>query len=212
MDSSIRVYLDEAGDDGFRFNSYTRRSSRWFVLGGLIVGPGEQARPADVIRQTRDRSRLKASVLLHYRKLRPDQREALATALNESGLRTCAVAVYKPDLTGPYERGRRAALYQAVSQEFFRSLKHWLGPSRQLRQVHLVFAASGRIDYEQVFRAGLPPAPAVDGIVIASITSAKITGPPPLQLADCVASRLFHGLEQEESPGVATPKLAPCLA
>lgn len=105
MSASFRVYIDESGDEGFVFrpNVGARQvgSSRWLILGAVIVRKENDlgcVRCLDVVRQVLGRP---ARTPLHFTDLRHEQRLPYVREIAVTACRLTAVLIHKPSITEP---------------------------------------------------------------------------------------------------------------
>lgn len=97
MPYSFVAYIDESGDDGWRFE---HGSTRWFVVSAVVIKRRidiETTRLVDRVR--RDRFQRTDKNALHFRRLRHEQRVPYAEEIAAAQLRAISVMVYKPGLT-----------------------------------------------------------------------------------------------------------------
>ena len=95
------VYIDEAGDEGFRFLPGERGSSRWLVLSAVIVRTGNDALIREALREVRTQLGKPEKFPLHFKNLRHEQCVAYARRLAEVPCRTVSVLINKTLINEP---------------------------------------------------------------------------------------------------------------
>lgn len=100
MSCAFVAYIDEAGDEGFKFLEGERGSSRWFVLSAAVVrkssdGMVEAAREARRVLGRPDK------YVLHFRDLKHEQRLPLVRIISGLRVRTINIMVHKPSIAHP---------------------------------------------------------------------------------------------------------------
>lgn len=88
MTSSFRVYIDESGDEGFKFLPGERGSSRWFVQSAAVVRTVNDLAMMRLVRDARTLLGKEPRTPLHFRHLRHEQRVPLTRLIGEASLRS----------------------------------------------------------------------------------------------------------------------------
>ncbi len=101
MTSSFRVYIDESGDEGFKFLPGERGSSRWFVQSATVVRTVNDLAMVRLIKDARVLLGKHPKAPLHFRHLRHEHRVPLARLIGEAPLRHAHVLVHKPSIADP---------------------------------------------------------------------------------------------------------------
>jgi len=108
---SFTVYIDESGDEGFKFaQSGQGGSSHWFILSALIVRAVNEPTIMQTVAEVRSRLNKPAKFSLHFRDLKHEQRVPYVQALAQLKLRTISVLIHKPYIKEP-ETFRNYRLY-----------------------------------------------------------------------------------------------------
>lgn len=113
MPSSFRVYVDEAGDEGFRFS---QGSSEWFVVGAVVTHAVEDRRVVNIVGEVRSQLGKPKGYVLHFRQLRHEQRLPWVAKIASATLRVAVVMVHKPSLANPQTFGARHLLYRYMTR------------------------------------------------------------------------------------------------
>jgi hypothetical protein len=108
MKPSFFAYIDESGDEGFRFDS---GSPEWFVLSAAITRYENDLETVKVLDKVREQIRLKPKTPLHFRNLKHARRITYVTALSQGRLRAISILVHKPSLTAKETFQKRNVLY-----------------------------------------------------------------------------------------------------
>jgi hypothetical protein len=205
MEVGWSVYVDESGDEGFRFD---KGSSDWFVLSSVIIPKAvdlEVVKLVDVIRQ--NVFKRKDQSPLHFSKLNHEQRLPFLDNLARARLHTLAVLMHKPSYLHQAQLRKRDAVYLTCLGLLFEALC-WYSqeahPDSPLG-VEVTLSNRGRMSHEGIARfleqlqlnprLSIGQSVSIDNAVIQpkhiNVESSKKMG---LQLADAVASSFFFGL------------------
>jgi len=108
VSSSFLAYIDEAGDEGFRFNA---GSSLWFVLSAVIIrreADLDTGKLVDTVRRAIGKSPKKP---LHFRDLKHDHCVFFIGEIAKSHVRHVTVCCHKPSLKEPEVFVKESRLY-----------------------------------------------------------------------------------------------------
>lgn len=94
---AFNVYIDESGDEGFRFGE-GRGSSRWFALSAVITRSERDLETVKLVDEVRLQLRKHQRADLHFRDLRHEQRLPYIQRIAAAHVRTVTVLVHKPSL------------------------------------------------------------------------------------------------------------------
>jgi hypothetical protein len=227
--AEFTVYIDESGDDGFKFPATPGAggSSEWLVLSAVIV---RTAAESQIIRMMADlRARLGRRPLepLHFRNMKHELRIPYVTAIASQPLRVISVLVHKPSLSDPskFEKPKNRLYFYSV--RYLLERVSWF-----CRDVHrakaqgdgtarIVFSNRSSMSYDElrnyigILLNKRPPFGDVriDPTVvrpqqIEARTHEQMAG---LQIADAVASSFFFGV-QSHPFGFTEPRYALALS
>jgi hypothetical protein len=101
MASEFVVYVDEAGDEGFKFLDGEKGSSRWFVLSAVVVRKSNDPHMVRAAKDVRAVLSKPDKHVLHFRELRHEQRVPFAKLISEAPIRTMHMMVHKPSIANP---------------------------------------------------------------------------------------------------------------
>lgn len=202
------VYVDEAGDEGFRFG---KGSSDWFVLSSVIIPKAvdlEVVKLVDVVRQ--NVFKRKDQSPLHLRDLKHAQRIPFLDHLARARLHTLAILMHKPSLTALEQEKLKVkdAVYFVCLGLLFEALCEY---SREKHPdnpyvVEVTLSHRSRMSNTDITqfleqlqlnpRLPIGHSVSIDNAIIQpkhiNVESPKKMG---LQLADAVASGFFFGLQ-----------------
>lgn len=117
MPASFVAYVDESGDEGFKFLTDEKGSSRWFVLSALVVRKENDLQVVQIAKQAREILNKEPKKPLHFRELRHEQRVPLARLIGNAPVRTVSVLVHKPSIPEPEIFQQQAyALYRYATR------------------------------------------------------------------------------------------------
>lgn len=109
MVATFTVFVDESGDEGFKFGNGT---SEWFVLSAVVV---RRARELELVGLTNGiKTRLNKLPLkkpLHFRRLKHEQKVLFTDQISTAALRTVTILIHKPSLSTPKTFQERYRLY-----------------------------------------------------------------------------------------------------
>jgi hypothetical protein len=262
--SHFNVYIDEAGDVGFKFKDLDAaerkgESSEWLVISAVIQTLDSDSALADLCAKgeaqlkkasSANNGRGKFADGLTFKKMDHEQRAAWSRIVGSSRIVSVTVALNKRCIeaedrdwfwpqTGQF-RSRRVYLYalrillrdvclmaQHISPQISPTLSITLDrradidyarikdeidlmPERPSEHFYLNPKDQAGNSFPGTFRAALIPTPNWAMIPDGKITAGECRNLPGLQVADCVASGVYHMLERNEL-GVVEPSYAASL-
>jgi hypothetical protein len=101
MGIGFRVYIDESGDEGFKFDQPGGGSSRWFVLAAVVTREEHDLPTVKLVDRVRQRLNKPARAVLHFRKLRHEHRLPFVYEISKGRLRAVSVLIHKPSILEP---------------------------------------------------------------------------------------------------------------
>lgn len=113
MTASFAAYIDESGDEGFKFrqNVDEQTSSDWFILAAFVTRKKVDLETVKAIDNVRREFRLRPAKHLHWKKLRHPQKVRYAQIVASLQARIIAVCLHKPSLLEPEKFQDRYRLY-----------------------------------------------------------------------------------------------------
>ena len=206
MVASWVVYIDESGDEGFRFN---KGSPDWFVLSAVVTKKSFDLETVKLVDHVR------ANILnrtdtnpLHFRKLKHEHRIPFLYQIQQANLKAVIVLVHKPSILNVeiFQQKNRMYFYAArllLERVSWYCRDHFNNQVDGDGSAEIIFSNRGGMKYED-FRQYMDKLQhqtqfgdiQIDWDVIKrdQITaySAKRMG---LQIADAVASSFFFGIQ-----------------
>ena len=123
---SFRVYIDEAGDEGFVFKEDGSGSSRWLVLSAAIVRTKNDKAMLRIVDSTRTLLKRKTRQPLHFRDLRHEQRVPYVKNIAAEPVRTVSIVIHKPSIADPERFQSEKFLLYRYATRFLLERVSWL--------------------------------------------------------------------------------------
>lgn len=224
MGHGFLVYIDESGDEGFRFvEDRAHSSSEWFVLSALVIKTSAARSVIALWRELTDKLESRANPI-HFTELNHDQCVALIHKLSIS--KNCwvvSICVNKRSIDRPHTLSRRGErrLYFYATRLLLERVS-WLARSETafwepLHPAKLIFSHCRRLSYGrlQVYLTHLQSLgtgttidwPYLNCAGLAVKQHRQLLG---LRMADAVASGIRRGLELSRY-GLCEPRFAVIL-
>ncbi len=221
MASTFIVYVDESGDEGFRFGE---GSSDWFVLSAVITRRATDLTTVKLVDDVRAELSKPPHKPLHFRDLRHEHRLPYVTRIAEADLKVVSVLVHKPSLQEREKFQERYRLYFYTTRYLLERASWYCRDHRHSSDegdgsAQIVFSNRSGMSYVELceYLKHLKECSGVfdvriDWTVIRedqviSLSSGKRMG---LQIADAVAGSHFYGV-QESQYGFVEPRYAELL-
>lgn len=223
MKASFTAYIDEAGDEGFKFLPDEKGSSRWFVLSATIFRSSNALAPVAAIKEVRSALQVDPKKPIHFRDLKHEKRVVCTSIIAKQAFRTVTIASYKPDIDEPeHYKNNKDMLYRYLTRLLLERAS-WLCRDSVKENdgdgtIDLVFSDRAAMSYEDMrvyvrhLRAQQDGSvrihwPAINIDSIRAVQHAKLAG---LQVADAVASSMFFALHLNPY-GFSEPRYAQIL-
>lgn len=216
---SFVAYIDESGDEGFRFLENERGSSRWFVLSAVVFRKENDLVAVKLLKEVRSKLGKEPKKALHFRDLKHEARVAYVSAIGQAPIRIVSVMVHKPSLEN-FEHFQRDAhkLYRYATRLLIERVS-WVCKENARQNdgdglCDLVFSNRSAMSYEELrdylafLRDGPPAAKchiewgAIDPNMVRAINHDQMAG---LQMADAVASGIYFALNLNQY-GMTEPR------
>lgn len=206
---SFIAYIDEAGDEGFKFKEHPGGpgSSSWFVLSALVVRAQRDAELISIGRELRSTLGWKANREFHFRKMAHDHRVVVVQRLRKCPVHAINVLLYKPLIQQPerFQQGTRLYFYAVrLLLERISWLCRDKYDGKGDKSAKLIFSNRATVSYSELckYLQRLKALSRTQSIsiewdvirpqLVAPRQSKSVVG---LQLADVVAGSFFKGLE-----------------
>lgn len=200
--SSFRVYVDEAGDEGFVFKERGYGSSRWLILSAVVTRRENDlgvVQLMDDVRRLLERPWRKQ---VHFCRLSHAQKIAYTREIGKARLRSISVLIHKPAIESPETfQAQKHQLYRYACRLLLERVS-WLCRDHRIADrgdgfAEIIFSNRGQMSYDDL-RAYLrvlrdKPNLNIEWNAIApdrvrAVQHAQRAG---LQVADAVASGVF---------------------
>ncbi len=209
MSHSFQVYMDESGDEGFKFPTATADgSSHWFVLSAVITRAENDLETVGLVKDVRSILRRKPDAPLHFADLNHDQRKPYLDRIGAARLRTVSVLIYKPLLDASLFQGEPYLLYR-YGTRFLLERVSWFCRDHQRKEhagqkARLIFSNRSRMSYDAIrfyltkLRSGAVHDVRIEWELLdwenfLNVPHHTMMG---LQIADAVASSMFAGVNK----------------
>jgi hypothetical protein len=211
MKTEFVVYVDEAGDEGFKFLEGERGSSRWFVLSATVVRKSNDQVMVQLARDARKLLGKPEKYVLHFRELKHEQRVPFVKLISLAPLRTVNILVHKPSISNPETFQQEAhKLYRYCTRLLLERVS-WLCrdyANGDSCTSDLVFSNRSAMSYDDLRSylsllrqqsASNPDIgihwPAISCENVRAVNHDKLAG---LQIADAVASSMFFAANKTQ--------------
>ncbi len=206
MPASFRVYIDESGDEGFTFRPNAGGSSEWFVLSGVVVRQEKDHAVVSTMKASRELLGRPEKSALHFVDLQHQQRLAWVQTVAKCPIRTVSILCHKPSIKDPEVfKAKSYYLYHYASRLlmervswFCRDLRD---PAKGDGVADVVFSNRRRMSYAnlQTYWSKLKDEQRdvriewnhIDPARISAVNHDQLAG---LQIADCIASSIWHAV------------------
>lgn len=211
MTSSFCVYIDESGDEGFKFLPNEQGSSRWLVLSALIFRKENDLEAVATAKAARELLNKPAKHPLHFRELKHEQRVPLARLIGNTNARSVNVLIHKPSIPNPEVfQQEKYSLYRYASRLLLERVSWFCRDHRKAELgngfAELIFSNRSAMSYEDLrsylhkLKSDADKEVRVDWSVInpelvSAINHDQLAG---LQLADAVATSVFYAVHKNQ--------------
>ena len=208
MTTSFVAYVDEAGDEGFKFLPDEKGSSRWFVLSALVIRKENDLQLVQLARQARELLNKPPKHPLHFRELRHEQRVPLARQLGGAPVRTVSILIHKPSIPDPEVYQQQSHMLYRYASRLLLERVSWLCRDNRRTgvgdgRVELVFSNRSAMSYDDLrgylsrlredASARTVEWDVIDPALLRAVNHDQLAG---LQLADAVASGVFYAVHR----------------
>ena len=200
------VYIDESGDEGFRFH---HGSSEWFVLAAVITRKETDLDTVKLVDAVRRKLGKPDKKPLHFRDLKHEQRLPFIDEIARADLRTIIVLVHKPTLNEPEKFQERYRLYFYSVRYLFERIS-WYCRDHKTRHdsgdgsAEIIFSNRSGMSYDELKQyirllknqIGFFDVRIEQSIIREDMITAYSPGRRMgLQIADAVASGFFYAVQ-----------------
>lgn len=194
----FNVYVDESGDEGFTIKDGEWKSSKWFLMGALIVRSTNDARLATAIDEMKKAFKWNPKQPIHFAKLSHERRKfAINSIVQKSYFRCIYVGIYKPDLHEDSPLKAKGRLYRYCTRYLLERIT-WFA-AEYGGKANIIFENRSNTSYEDLDNYIKLLIDRDDNQIhkdrIISYSVAPKNQYKNLQVADCITSALFQALE-----------------
>ncbi len=204
MGVSFVVYIDESGDEGFKFAS---GSSEWLILSAAIFRKETEREEVTLVREVCDLLEKEAGKGLHFADLKHDQRIPYIDRISRAQTRAVSVAIHKPSLSEPEVfQAEKHRLYVYAIRYLVERVSWFCREMRKRNDsgdgtAEIVFSHRRGMSYESIKSYLNALRGMTTEIYWEAIETSQIYALPHkqrmgLQVADAIASSVFQGLEK----------------
>lgn len=205
------VYIDEAGDEGFKFRPGELGSSRWFILSAMVVRKSNDLKIVSAMRDARALLGKPDKYVLHFRNIKHEQRIPLVRLISATPVKTVSILVHKPSIRNPETFQQEAhKLYRYCTRLLLERVS-WLCRDHANGggcAADLVFSNRSAMSYDDL-REYLDVLlqqsvmstninihwPAINSANVRAVNHDKLAG---LQAVDAVASSIFFAVNKSQ--------------
>ncbi len=215
MTASFVAYIDEAGDEGFKFRTSLAKqsSSDWFVLAAFVTRKKTDTETVKMIDRVRSEFGVPPRKHVHWKKLKHPQKVRYAQLMAGLQARVISICVHKPTLLEPEKFQERYRLYFYAVRHLLERVS-WLARDRHEPEkwggdgtVDVVFSNRQGMSYDELrgyLRLLLTQQASGHDVridfALVPPEAVRTLGPGRsmgLQLADAAAGAFFNGLERD---------------
>lgn len=97
---SYVAYIDEAGDEGFKFKNKdgSKGSTEWFVLSGVLIRAEDDIKTTKLVDEVRLKISKSPKTVLHFKDLDHKRRVPYIDTIAKANIRASSVMIHKPSL------------------------------------------------------------------------------------------------------------------
>jgi hypothetical protein len=218
MASSFVIYVDEAGDEGFKFRPNCCGSSEWFVLTAVVTRKNSEAALLHCLRLIKARLGRDPKFPLHFRELKHTSRVACVQEIAKIPIRTASILIHKPSLTKPesftckpYQLYRYASRMLIERCSWF--CRDHVKPGVGDGKAELIFSNRSGMSYQDMWDywtrlkddASQSTKIIWDNLDLSKLSAINHDQRSGLQIADCVASAHWQAVSLDKV-GVSEPR------
>ena len=161
--ASFVAYIDESGDEGFKFGPFGHGSSLWFVLGAAIIRKADDLEQVKLIDEVRarcnerrsDRTQIPPKKPLHFRDLSHEEKRHYARAIGASKFTLTSVLIDKSRLTNAEDFAEKNRLYFYATRLLVERISWFCRDLNRVADegdgsVDLVFSNRASMNYEEL--------------------------------------------------------------
>jgi hypothetical protein len=216
MTASFCAYIDESGDEGFKFRSILgeEASSDWFILAAFITRKKTDLQTVRIIDRVRAEFKHSPKKHIHWKKLKHPQKIRYAQIIASAQSRVMVVCVHKPSLMEPEKFSERYRLYFYAVRYLVERISWLVRDKHNLDKwggdgtAELLFSNRQGMSYDEMRdylrrlseqqQAGQDIRIDFEKVPIANLKTQTPGKSMGLQLADAAAGAFFNALERDK--------------
>lgn len=210
MPSSFVAYIDEAGDDGFKFLPNNAGSTRWLILTAVVCRRENAGFPVEALKAAKATLGVDSKKPFHFQPMKHEHRNVLLHNIAGKPFRTISVLSYKPHISSPERfQANKDMLYRYLSRLLIERLSWFCRDMHKATRtgdgkVELIFSNRSSMSYKDlsdyINQLMIKDAngdqvkihwPAFDSKLVRSVPHENLAG---LQVADAVATSYYYGV------------------
>ena len=207
MSVGFRVYIDESGDEGFKFDQPGRGSSRWFVLSAVVTRAATDLETVKLIDHVRTILNKPPREPLHFRKLKHEHRLPYVAEIAKARLWIVNLMIHKPSIQEPEKFTSEPHLLYRYATRYLLERVSWLCRDKRKTEdetAEVTFSNRSCMSYDELrdYLQRLKDRTGEFGVQIdwSVLDPSRIEARPHdsrmgLQIADAVASSFYMACE-----------------
>jgi hypothetical protein len=149
----FQVYIDESGDEGFKFDQPSKGSSRWFVLSAAVTRKESDLSTVKLVDRVRERLNKGPRATLHFRKMKHEHRLPYVDEIAKARLRTVSVLIHKPSIQEPEKFATQPHLLYRYATRYLLERVSWLCRDHRRDPAHVanvLFSNRSCMSYDEI--------------------------------------------------------------
>jgi len=149
----FQVYIDESGDEGFKFDQPGKGSSRWFVLSAVVTRAATDLETVKLVDRVRTTLGKPAREPLHFRKLKHEHRLPYVAEIAQAKVRIVNLLVHKPSIREPEKFTSEAHLLYRYATRYLLERVSWLCRDHRREQTdtaEVIFSNRSCMSYDKL--------------------------------------------------------------
>ncbi len=195
--TDYNCYIDEAGDDGFKLG---RGSSRWFVVGAVLVSQSDDLAASRCIDRMKARLSIPPQSPVHWRNLQHPKRRVVINEISGEPFCACLVAMDKLAMRSQTALVHQGALYFYALRLLLERVTWFVDDAGG--RVRVTLSHRTRVSYTDLAnymkRLRQLPQCQIRPVITGPLTPVSAPQSKMLQVADIFSSAAFNALTQDQ--------------
>lgn len=153
MSIGFHVYIDESGDEGFKFDQPSKGSSRWFALSAVVTRKESDLETVKLVDRVRERLNKAPRSILHFRKMKHEHRLPYVDEIGGARIRTVSVLIHKPSIKEPEKFATQPHLLYRYATRYLLERVSWLCRDHRRDPAHrakVLFSNRSCMSYDEI--------------------------------------------------------------